>query len=73
MQIELKGVVKYHDDGHKYVDVLVSVDGFEMFERKQVAVDVKVSPGKIRQFLAELYDVNQGQIIWPEHIQQKDF
>jgi len=72
MKIELKGVVQYYDNGHKCVDVVVVEDEPYNYKRHRVGVDVKVNPGKIRRFLAAMYDVPPGDIVWPPHIKAKD-
>ena len=70
--IELKGIIQYYDQGHKYVDVVVADDPDGGYKRHRVGVDIKVNPGKIRQFLAAMYDVPPGDIVWPPHIKAKD-
>jgi len=68
MLIELKGIVQYYDQGHKYVDVVVTEDQDVKREKHRVGVDIDVSHGKIITFLSELYGVTPGDIVWPGHI-----
>jgi len=68
MLIELKGIVQYYDQGHKYVDVVVNEDQAVKREKHQVGVDIDVSHGKIITFLSEFYGVPPGDIVWPAHI-----
>jgi len=68
MLIELKGIVQYYDEGHKYVDVVVTEDQAVKRERHRVGVDIEVNHGKIITFLSELYGVTPGDIVWPGHI-----
>ena len=66
--IEVKGIVKYERDGHKHVDVMVAEDPHSGYVTHEVGVDVKVNRGKILTFLAALYGVQPGDIVWPDHI-----
>jgi len=68
MLIELKGIVQYYDQGHKYVDVVVSIDGSAKHERHEMGVDIGINKGKIINFIADTYDVRPGDIAWPDHI-----
>jgi len=69
--IELKGVIQYYDQGHKLVDVVVSEAKESPHRRHRVGVDIKVNRGKIITFLAGIYGIDPGGIVWPDHIDLK--
>lgn len=71
--IELKGIIKYYDNGHKHVDVVVKEDDSVAAVKHQMGVDINVNRGKILTFLAALYEVKPSDIVWPKYIQAKDF
>ncbi len=66
--IELKGIICCSDKRRKRVDVIVCVDGSAGNERHRVGVDIQVSRGMILKFLASMYDVLPGDIVWPANI-----
>lgn len=72
MVIELRGIMQKNDQGHKYVDVLVTVDSPDRYMRHRVGVDIDLNKGRIRRFLSDLYGVPPGHIVWPEHIRPED-
>lgn len=70
--IELKGIVQRYDLGHKYVEVVIIEDNPDIYKRHRMGVDIKVNRGKILTFLAGLYSIPPGEIVWPEHIILKE-
>lgn len=68
MKIELKGIVQYHDGGHRCVDVIVRTEDSDSLAKSRVGVDIEVGRGKILGFLAALYGVKPVEIVWPRHI-----
>lgn len=66
--IELKGIIQYSDKGRQLVDVVVAEGDSAAHVRHRVGVDIEVSRGKILNFLASMYDVRPGDIVWPDHI-----
>lgn len=68
MSIELHGVIRHFDQGHEYVNVVVTEGPPFILKTHQVGVDVKVNRGIILTFLASVYGVPPGQIVWPDHI-----
>ena len=67
--IELKGIIRFRNGGHRYVDLVVIVDGSARHEVHRFGVDVKPNRGKIITFLAAMYSVRPGAIVWPSHIE----
>lgn len=72
MVIELRGIMQKSHKGHKYVDVLVTVDSPDRYRRHRVGVDIDFNRVRIRRFLSEVYGVPPGHIVWPEHIRPED-
>jgi len=72
MKIELKGIVQYYDQGHKYLEVVVAEGPSQANVKHRVGVDIEASRGKIIAFLAAMYDVKPGDIVWPRHIKVPD-
>lgn len=70
--IELKGIIEYCDTGNKYVDVVVREGQSDRNVKHQVGVDIKVNRGTIITFLAAMYKVKPGDIVWPGHIKVKE-
>lgn len=68
MNISLCGVVQHYDNGHKHVEVVVNEDSHVQHVVHEVGIDIKVNRGTILTFLAGLYGVPPGQIVWPDHI-----
>ena len=67
--IELKGIIQFRNGGHLYVDLVVIVDGSATHAVHRLGVDVKVNRGIILTFLAAMYSVRPGDIVWPSHIE----
>ncbi len=67
--IELRGIVRTYEDGHTNTAVVVTVDSSAKYKRHLMGVDIKINRGKIITFLADLYDVPPGDIVWPDHIE----
>lgn len=67
--IELKGIIQSYDQGQKQVQVVVKDDSHVQHVVHQVGVDIEVNRGKILTFLASMYGIPPGQIVWPEHIE----
>lgn len=72
MRIELRGIVQFYNDGHKYVQVVVKDDSHVQHVVHDVGVDIDVNRGKILTFLEDLYGIPPGGIVWPEHIVLKE-
>lgn len=70
--IELKGIIQYLDHGKKYVDIVVTRDHPDMYERHRVGTDVKVNRGQIEKALHSLGGPKAERIVWPHHIKAKD-
>ena len=68
MRIELRGIVRYRDLGHEHVAVVVIEDRPDNYAQHRLGVDIKVNRGTIIKFLADLYGIPRGEIVWPEHI-----
>lgn len=69
MQIELRGVVKFLDNGHEHTDLVVTEGRSARYKTHHMGVDVVLNHGKIITFLSELYEVPAGEIVWPDHIE----
>ena len=67
--IELKGVITHLDKDHKYIDVIVVEGKNGPQKRHRVGVDIAPNRGKIITFLASMYSVRPGEIVWPSHIE----
>lgn len=72
MKIELKGIIQYHDQGHRCLDVVVAVDKAAAYERHRVSIDKPAGRGKILKFLGDKYGVEPGRVVWPRHIKAGD-
>lgn len=72
MSVELKGIIQYSDQGHKNVQVVVKGDSHVQHVVHTVGVDITVNRGKILTFLAGLYSIPPGEIVWPDHIILKE-
>lgn len=68
MIIELRGIIQFHVDGHKHVQVVVAVDSNVQHAVHEVGIDIEVNRGIILNFLAERYSVPPGKIVWPDNI-----
>lgn len=67
--IELRAVVRYRNEGHTNVDIIVKVGESEKLVTHRLGVDIKPNHGKIITFLGDIYGVPAGQIVWPAHIE----
>ena len=67
--IELRGIIRFRNGGHRYVDLVVMVDGSATHAVHRLGVDVKGKRGKMITFLAAMYSVRHGAIVWPSHIE----
>lgn len=72
MAVELKGVIEFYEAGHKIVDLVVKVDEDVRAKMVRMGVDIKLNEGKIRAFLAVMYGIPPGAIVWPSHIRVKE-
>lgn len=68
MIIELHGIIQYYDNGHEYVDLVVNEDNAAQANKVRMGVDIDLNRGKILTFLAAMYGVQPGAIVWPDHI-----
>jgi len=66
--IELKGVIIFRHLDHSHASVVVSIDGKPKHERHEMGIDIEVNKGRIQTYLADLYGVKPGDIVWPGHI-----
>ena len=67
--IEVRGIIQFSKDGHRHVDIVVAGAKPVGHERIPFGVDIKPNRGKIITFLAAMYDVIPGDIVWPAHIE----
>lgn len=72
MSIELRGIIQYKDLGKRYVDVMVKEGESKIYKRHRVGVDIKLNRDIVLTFLAGVYGIPQGQVVWPEHIRAED-
>lgn len=68
MKIELRGIVQNYHLGHTHVDLVVTEDSPDHYVTHQMGVDIKVNRGKVLMFLAGIYGIRPGEIVWPDHI-----
>lgn len=69
MKVRICGIIKFKNDGHSYVDVVVKAETQHKHKRHRLGVDIKPNRGKIITFLGDIYNVPAGQIVWPAHIE----
>ena len=67
--IELRGIIRFKDKGHEYVDLVVTEGRADKYKRHRLGVDIKPTRGKIITFLAGIYGVPPGEIEWPTYIE----
>lgn len=68
MRIELRGIINSWNSGHRQTEIVVTEDRPDNYKSHSLGVDIKVNRGKIRTFLASLYNIRPSEIVWPEHI-----
>lgn len=69
--IELRGIIRSQDKGHELVDLVVTENRPDKYKRHRMGVDIELSRGKIITFLAGIYGIDPGGIVWPDHIRIK--
>lgn len=69
MRIELRGIIQSKDEGHTNVDLIVNVGRADKYKRHRLGVDIEPDRDKIITFLAGIYEVPPGDIVWPDHIE----
>jgi len=69
--IELRGIIRYRDNVHELVDLVVAEHRPDKYKRHHMGVDIKPNRGRIITFLGKLYNVPPGDIVWPDHIELK--
>lgn len=67
--LEVKGIIHYRRAGRKYINIVVVADRPHKLVSHPFGVDVKVDRGRIITFLASMYSVRPGDIVWPSHIE----
>lgn len=68
MLVALHGIVTFYDNGHEYVDLVVTEDNEVQAIKVRMGVDIELNRGKILTFLSALYGIKPGEIVWPVHI-----
>lgn len=69
--IELRGIIKSQNHGHERVELVVQNGRPDRYEKHLMGVDIAPNRGRIITFLASMYDVKPGDIVWPDHIDLK--
>lgn len=67
--IELRGVIQSRDNGQELVDLVVTEHRPDNYKRHHMGIDIKPNRGKIITFLAGIYGIPPGEIVWPDHIE----
>lgn len=69
--VELRGIIVNRDNEHTNTLLVVTEGSPDKYARHSMGIDIELNRGRIITFLAAMYGVPPGQIVWPDHIELK--
>jgi len=70
--VELRGLQVTQDGGDKVVSAVVRTQHPDIYERHELYRNKPVNRGQVIKRLGEIFGMEPGHIVWPNHVKAKD-